>query len=169
MEKTVESPQLQLVEAPGAIPLVQLLDRLSCPLCATTIALVLMRITVEVPQVQLIFMVFHGHARCCARLVLWSRRAEAVNLSFQRVERRRPRQGPLPVASFLQRNKVGDVPVELNRLIEDEMRDTVVLAFANALTSFPEGRSSRELIDERKHEELWWCCADGSRDDTVVT
>ena len=46
-------------------------------MCATTIALVLMRITVEVPQVQLIFMVFHrssllgqgcGHARCCARL-----------------------------------------------------------------------------------------------------
>ena len=48
---------------------------------------ILMRITVEVPQVQLIFMVFHrsrllgqgcGHASCCARLVLWSRRAEAV-------------------------------------------------------------------------------------------
>ena len=31
MEKTVESPQLQLVEAPGAIPLVQLLDKVVVP------------------------------------------------------------------------------------------------------------------------------------------
>ena len=82
VEKTVESPQLQLVEALGAIPLVQLLDKVVVPVVCNDKCL-----GPDAHHKWRCRMVFHGsrllgqgcgHARCCARLVLWSRRAEAV-------------------------------------------------------------------------------------------
>ena len=58
---------------------------------------------------------------------------------------------------------------ELDKLTEDEMRDKVVLAFTNNLTSSTTTRSSKELTDLRENEEIWWCGADGSGGDTAVT
>ena len=62
------------------------------------------------------------------------------------------------------RNKVVDAQEELNKLIEDEMR-----ALANTLTSSTAARSSQNLTDVPKSEDLWWCCAHGLGGDTAVT
>ena len=44
---------------------------------------------------------------------------------------------------------------ELNQVIEDETRDTVVLAFANTLTSSTTTRSNKEVIDGGKNERIF--------------
>ena len=77
--------------------------------------------------------------------------------------------GLIYVVNSNDRNKVVDAQEELNKLIEDEMRNTVVLAFANSLTSSTAARSSQDLTDVRETEDPWWCCADGSGGNTVVT
>ena len=67
--------------------------------------------------------------------------------------------GLIYVVNSKDRNKVVDAQEELNKLIEDEMRDAVMLVLANTLTSSTAARSSQNLTDVRKSEDLWWCCA----------
>ena len=67
--------------------------------------------------------------------------------------------GLINVVNSNDRNKVVDAQEELNKLIEDEMRDGVVLALGNTLTSSTAARSSQDLTDVSKSEDLWWCCA----------
>ena len=77
--------------------------------------------------------------------------------------------GLIFVVNSNDRNKVVDAQEELNKLIEDEMRDAVVLALDNTCTSSTAARSSQDLTDVRKSEDLWWCCAHGLGGDTAVT
>ena len=42
------------------------------------------------------------------------------------------------------------------KMIEDEMRDAVVLALANTLIPSTAARSSKKLPDARNNKDLWW-------------
>ena len=64
--------------------------------------------------------------------------------------------GLINVVNSNDRNKVVDAQEELNKLIEDEMQDAVVLVLANTLTSSTAARSSQDLTDVRKSEDLRW-------------
>ena len=94
------------------------------------------------------------------------------DFEFHRVACWRPGQGTsglIYVANSNGRNKVADAKEELNEMIEDEMRDAVVLAFANTLTPSIATRSGKRLTDVGKNEDLWWWCADGAGGDSAVT
>ena len=67
------------------------------------------------------------------------------------------------------RHKVVDAKEELNKMmIVDEIRDAVVLAFANTLTPSTATRSGKKLTDLRKKEDLWCWHADGACGDSAV-
>ena len=87
---------------------------------------------------------------------------ECKNLSFT-VERRRPGQDSPPVASFLPGYERSDL------MIEDEMHDAVVLAFANTLTYSIATRLGEKMTDVRINEDLWWWHADGAGGDSAFT
>ena len=67
------------------------------------------------------------------------------------------------------RDSVVDVKEELNKMIEDEMRDAVVLALANTLTPSTAARSGKKLPDARNNKDLWWWYADGAGGDRAFT
>ena len=54
-----------------------------------------------------------------------------------------------------------------NKMIEDEMHDAVVLAFANTLTPSTAACPGKKLTDVRKNENLWWRHADGAGGDSA--
>ena len=78
-------------------------------------------------------------------------------------------KGLIYVVNSNDRNKVVDAQEELNKLIEVELRDKVVPAFANTLTSSTAACSSQDSTDVRENEDLWWWPADGSDGDIAVT
>ena len=62
-----------------------------------------------------------------------------------------------------------DALAVLKKLIEDEMRDIVKLAFANTLTSSTPTRLDQRVIDGRKREGLSGLVLVGPRGDNAVT
>ena len=62
-----------------------------------------------------------------------------------------------------------DANDEFNKMIDDEVRDAVVLAFANTFTLFTATRSGKKLTAVHKDENPWWRCADRASDDSVTT
>ena len=73
------------------------------------------------------------------------------------------------VVNMNDRNQVVDAEEELNKMIEDGMRDAVVLVFAYTLTPSMATRAGKKLTDVRKHEDLWCLHADGAGGDSAVT
>ena len=70
---------------------------------------------------------------------------------------------PPPVASFLPVYERSDL------MIEDEMHDAVVLAFANTLTYSIATRLGKKMTDVRINEDLWWWHADGAGGDSAFS
>ena len=55
-----------------------------------------------------------------------------------------------------------------NKMIEDEMRDAVVLAWANTLIPSTATRSGKKLADVHHNEDLWWCVGGVGGDGAVA-
>ena len=56
----------------------------------------------------------------------------------------------------------------MNKMFDDDLRDAVELAFASIFTPTAT-RSGKKLASGHKDKDLWWGCADGAGDDSVIT
>ena len=67
------------------------------------------------------------------------------------------------------RDRVEEAKSELNKMNEDGIRDAVVLACVNTLTSSTATRLEKFVTDVPKHVKLWWWNAGGTGGDSAVT
>ena len=94
-----------------------------------------------------------GHVKVCS---LWRHFYQGTN-------------GLIYVVNSNDQKQVVDAQEELNKLIEDAMRDTVVVAFANTSTPCTATCSEKKLTSGHKDKDLWLGCADCAGDDSVIT
>ena len=76
--------------------------------------------------------------------------------------------GFICVANSSDRSLVVDAKDDFNKVFDDELRDAVVLPFANTSTPFTGQVAREKLISGHRDKDLWLGCADDAGDDSVT-